>query len=260
MPFIQKLMLYVPIIPLGLIMIALAVGFSIFGLKLVWRFVPRQMLRAHSDLTAAMFGSIALAYTVLLAFVVVVSWQNFDEAQIHTELEANRLADLYRDSGAFAEPAKEEVRALIRDYVRIVVDEEWKLLERGEESENARIAIKKIWTFYTTFKPVTDTEKVFFSESVMKLNELREARRFRLIESREGIHPVLWFILVVGAVTIVVLTFFLGSEEYFIHVAMTSTLAIIVALILLTILSFEFPFTGSVSIRPETFRQVINFY
>lgn len=259
MPLIQKLMLYIPIIPLGIIMIILAVGLSIVGLKVVWRFVPRQILKTHNDLTAAMFGAIALAYTVLLAFVVVVSWQNFDKAKEHTELEANRLTDLYRDSGAFAEPAKGEIHTLIKDYVRIVINEEWELLARGEESANAGAALRKIWEFYITFEPKTEKEKIFFSESVAKLNELREARRFRIVESREGIHPVLWFILVIGAITIVVLTFFLGSEEYFVHVAMTSTLAIVITLILLTILSFEFPFTGSVRIGPETFQQIIHF-
>jgi len=57
----------------------------------------------------------------------------------------------------------------------------------------------------------------------------------------------------------VILTFFLGSEEYFVHLAMTSTLAIVMTLILLTIVLFEFPFTGSVSIQPDTFQQIIHY-
>jgi len=259
MPFIQALLYYVHIIPLGIGMVVLAVLLSIVGLKLVWHFVPRQMLKTHNDLTAALFGAIALAYTVLLAFVVVVSWQNFDRTVEHTELEANRIADLYRDSGAFPQPGQDEIRVLIKDYVKIVINDEWKLLAKGEESSSARTAFDNIWIFYTKFEPKTEKERIFFAESVDKLNELREARRFRIIDSREGIHPVLWFVLIVGAITIVILTFFLGSEEYFVHLAMTSTLAIVMTLILLTIVLFEFPFTGSVSIQPDTFQQIIHY-
>lgn len=259
MPLIQKLMLYVPIVPLGIFLIIFSVGLSILGLKLVWRYAPRQILKSHNDLTVAMFNAISLAYTVLLAFVVVVSWQNFDKAKQQTQAEANRIADLYRDSGGLSEPTRSQIQGLLKEYTSVVVNEEWKLLERGKESLRARDVLRRLWACYESFTPKTEPEKVFFAESVAKLNELREARRFRIVEAGEGIHPALWFVLVLGGITTVFLTFFLGSEEYIVHVAMTSTLAVVIVLILLTILVFEFPFTGSVKIGPDMFQEMINF-
>ena len=134
MPLIQKILLYIHILPLGLILILLAVALSVGGLSLVWRFLPRQMLKSHNDMTGAIFQAIAMAYTVLLAFVVVIAWQNFDKAQAHTETEANCLVDLYRSSMAFGQPFEGSVKSLIRDYVSVVINEEWILLGRGEES------------------------------------------------------------------------------------------------------------------------------
>ena len=133
------------------------------------------------------------------------------------------------------------------------------MLAKGQESANASAALRKIWALYISFEPKTEKEKIFLTESVRKLNDLREARRFRLVDAREGLHPVLWFVLLVGAVTTVSFTFFFGSDKFFIHVLMASILATIIALILLTILSFEFPFTGSVRIEPGTFEQIIHF-
>jgi hypothetical protein len=217
------------------------------------------MLKAHNDLTGAIFEAIAMAYTVLLAFVVVISWQNFDKAEAHTETEANCLVDLYRSSAAFGQPFENESRALIKEYVNVVINEEWASLARGEESAKASGILRNIWTLYTNYEPKTKKEEMFFAESIRKLDDLRETRRSRIIDSRTGVHPVLWFVLVVGGITTISFTFFFGSDKFITHAIMASVLSVIVALILLTIISFDFPFTGSVCIEPKMFQQVISF-
>ena len=259
MPLIQKILFYIPIIPLGLIMVCLAVGLSVLGLFIVWRFVPRQMFKAHNDLASAIFQAIAMAYTVLLAFVVVISWQNFDRSGMHVETEANCLVDLYRSSAAFDKVFENDIRSLIKEYVNVVINEEWVGLGRGQESDKARGILRNIWALYTTYEPKTQKESIFFAESIHKLDALREMRRFRIIDSRTGVHPVLWFVLVVGAITTISFTYFFGSDKFINHAIMASILAVLIALILLTILSFSFPFTGSVRIEPKTFQQVISF-
>jgi len=259
MPFAQKLLLYIPVIPLTIFVIITAVGLSMLGLSIVWRFVPRKILKMHNDLTGAIFGAVALAYTVLLAFVVVVSWQNFDKARSYVETEANCLVSLHRSSAAFSATFRDEVRSQIKDYAGIVVNKEWQMLARGQESMEASQALRKIWDFYTNYEPKTEKEKVFFLESVSKLYGLREARRLRIVASRTGLHPIMWFILAVGAVATISFTFFFGSDIFSAHVVMASILAVLIALILLAVLSFEFPFTGGVKVDPEVFREIINF-
>jgi len=257
MPLIQKILLHIPLIPLGIIMVILAVALSVTGLWIVWRFVPRNILKAHNDLTNAIFQAIALAYTVLLAFVVVVAWQNYDKAIAHTETEANCLVDLYRSSSAFGKPFETEAHSLVGDYVKIVMREEWASLGRGEESMKARTILRDMWLHYMSYEPKTEKESIFYTESINKLDDLREMRRLRIIDSRTGIHPVLWFVLTVGAITTISFTFFFGSDKFINHAIMASILSVIIVLILLTILSFSFPFTGSGRIEPKMFMQVI---
>lgn len=257
MPFVQKVLLYIPIIPLGLIMVFLAAALSVIGLRIVWRFVPRNMLKAHNDLTNAIFQAVALAYTVLLAFVVVVAWQNYDKAVGHTETEANCLVDLFRSASAFEKPFETKAHFVIKEYVKAVIREEWDYLARGEESEKARAALRDMWLLYMSYMPKSDKENIFYAESIDKLDDLREMRRLRIIDSRTGIHPVLWFVLSVGALTTIGFTFFFGSDKFINHAIMAAILGVIIALILLTILSFSFPFTGSGRIEPKMFMQVI---
>ncbi|MDD5436299.1 MAG: DUF4239 domain-containing protein [Candidatus Omnitrophica bacterium] len=257
MPITQKILFYIPIIPLGMIMVFLAVALSIVGLWLVWKFVPRNILKSHNDLTNAIFQAIALAYTVLLAFVVVVAWQNYDKAVSHTETEANCLVDIFRSSAAFGKTFETEARAVIKEYGKTVILEEWESLSRGEENAKAREALRKMWELYVKYEPKSEKENIFYAESIDKLDGLREMRRLRIIDSRTGVHPVLWFVLLVGALTTISFTFFFGSDKFINHAIMASALGVTIALILLTILSFGFPFTGSGRIEPKMFMQVL---
>jgi hypothetical protein len=259
MPFTQRLLVSIPIIPLVILIVLSAVLLSFLGMAAMWRFIPHHVRKNHLELTKPIFEVVAMAYTVLLAFVVVVAWQNYDKATTHVEIEANCLVDLYRSAAGFAQPHQDRARAFLKDYVHTVVDDEWPKLGRGQESLNARAALRKVWEFYTEYEPQTDKEKIFFAESLRKLDELREARRYRILDAGAQMHPVLWLILIFGGLATMGFTFFLGSESFKTHVMMASALAVLIALILFTIMLFDFPFSGSARLGPETFQQIINY-
>lgn len=259
MPFAQKILLTVPTLPLGFIVVILAILVSALGLYVTRRLVPHDMLHQHSELTAAIFEAVGMAYTVILAFMVVVSWQNFDRTTGYVHDEANKLVDLYRDSESFSPDFGIKIRSALKDYYVAVVDDEWPLLAKGEESMKAREALRQVWKLYVTYEPSTENEKTFFAESVSNLNDMRAARRLRLSSSVSGINPVLWFILIFGGLTTVCFTFFFAAKNFKYTVLLVSILAAIVALVLLTILLFDFPFTGDVSIPAEMYKEIVNF-
>ena len=259
MPFTQKLLLTVPTVPLGILIVVLAITFAFAGLLLVRRLVPKSILKPHHELTNAIFGAIAMAYAVLLAFVVVVAWQNYDKTKTIVETEANCLVDLHRNSFAFPQMFQAQLQNILKYYVNTVINEEWQKLAKGEESENARTALRRVWSLYTSFEPKTEKEKIFLAESASKLDNLREARRLRITDSRAGVPLVLWFILIVGAVTTVSFSLLFGADSFVAHLLMASSLSVIIALTLYTILLFDFPFTGGVSIGPETFLRIVSF-
>lgn len=259
MLFGQMLLEKIPIMLLGIIIVVIAVLLSLFGLVLVRRYAPSRLLKTHNELTSAIFEAVGMAYTVLLAFVVVVSWQNFDKAKSYVQAEANCVMDLHRQTAAFSRPFQETAYLLLKGYVDIVTGEEWNMLARGKESMKARELLRKLWSLYTSYEPQNEREKIFLAESLGELDELREMRRLRIVEAGPGIHPVLWFVLILGGITTVAFTFFFGAESFGAHVIMASTLAVIIALILFTILLFEYPFTGTARIDPQVFQQIIHF-
>lgn len=256
MSFTQALTYYVPTTALGFIVVSLFVAMSIGGLLLVRRLVPHHRLKVHNDVAAAIFNTLGVVYAVLLAFVVVVVWQNFDKTKQNVEGEANYIMDIYRDSSALPESFRTEARAMMKKYADSVINDEWHLVAMGKQSAKTFEHLNKLWAVYASYEPKTEKEKIFFAESVRKLNQAGELRRTRLMDSRAGIHPILWIVLVVGGVTTVSFTFFFGSENLRAQIAMASMLAMLVALILFTILLFDFPFTGALKISSVAFTKM----
>jgi len=234
-----------------------AVAFAILGILIVRRFVHHTKLKAHHDVADPILGALCAVYSILLAFVVVTVWQNFDKANMSVETEANYLADLYRDAEAFSPDFQQKVGVLLRDYRQVVITDEWKTMKRGEMSPKAEKLMREIWTLYTKYQPKTSTEQSFFDESVSKLNSFRELRRQRLMDSRTGIPPLLWFVLITEGLLAISFTFLFGIESFKTQIIMAGFFAVTISLILFTILAFDFPFTGSTSISPEPFARLL---
>ena len=255
MSFTQQILLNVPSVILCLLMVCGSVTLTILGLLVMRHFVPHHKLKAHNDVSGPIFSTLGVVYAVLLAFVVIVVWERFDKSDVNAQKEANCLVDLWRDSEAFAPEFKDKARGLFREYSEVVVSEEWGMLAKGQMSPRVGEIVNKMWTLYSGYLPRNATEQAFFEESVRKLNEFGELRVMRIVDANSGIHPVLWVVLAFGGIVTVAFTFFFGAESLRTQAAMAVLLAIIISLIIFTIFSLDYPFTGDVRINPpEVFK------
>ncbi|MCX5681783.1 MAG: DUF4239 domain-containing protein [Candidatus Omnitrophica bacterium] len=253
----QSILLNVPSVLLCIGVVGGTVLFSVVGVLVVRHFVHHTKLKTHHDVADPILGALGAVYSILLAFVVVTVWQDFDKANMNVEAEANYLADLYRDAEAFAPDFQAKVGVLLRQYRSEVVNDEWKTMAKGEMSPKVEKLMRKVWTLYTTYQPRNSTEQSFFDESVRKLNLFREMRRQRLMDSRTGIPSLLWFTLIVEGFIAISFTFLFGTENFKAQIIMGGLLAVTISLILFTILSFDFPFTGNTSISSEPFVRLL---
>jgi len=257
MPIAQLLILKVPFFVLGIIVAGGFTAFAVAGVLIVRRYFDHSRLKPHHDVADPILGALATVCAVLLAFVVVTVWQGFDKTNAGVQLEANYLADIYRDSEALPADFHQRVGALLREYRQMVVEREWKTMAEGEMSPEVERLMGRIWALYTKYQPQTPAEQAFFDESVRKLNSFRELRRQRLMDSRTGLGPLLWFVLLAGCLSTIAFTFLFGTENIQAQIIMVVLLSVTISLILFTIMEMDFPFTGAVSISPEPFQMIL---
>jgi hypothetical protein len=257
MTIIQFLLSSVPSFVLVIVIIGAAVLFTVGGHFIIQGILSTHQRKLHNDVAGPIFATVGVIYAVLLAFLVVIVWQNFDAARNDAAREANYLAAVYRDSGALPAAFRGKVKIALQSYVSEVINDEWPLLAKGERSAKVQAAQDRLWDLLSGYEPRTENEKIFFSEMVKKFNEAGEYRRLRLLNAREGIHPILWFVLISGGLITIAFTFFFGTENFGPQLWMSGMLAALIALALLTIMMLDYPFSGDVSIRPDTFRVIL---
>ena len=66
-----------------LLVVVLPVLLAVGGLLLVQRLVPPRLRREHNDVAGFIYAVLGVAYAVLLAFVVIVTWETFSLSLIH---------------------------------------------------------------------------------------------------------------------------------------------------------------------------------
>ena len=235
---------------------------AVAGALLVRRWVTVEVLERHNDVAGFIYAVIGVLYAVLLGFTAIIVWERFEEAQTNVEKEANELGDLFRNAQAFAaEPFREELETNLRSYVRIVVEKEWPAMAEGKSSADAWDAYNRLWQTYYRFSPQDEDERIWYSQSLTRLNQLGDQRRLRLLSSQSaGVPAVMWIVLLgAGAITIG-FSFLFGTKNTIAQAVMTAGLAMTIALALLSILALEQPFAGIVRVEPEAFHQVTDIF
>jgi hypothetical protein len=241
----------------GLLGITLFVFASVAGLILVQRFVPIELRKQHNDVAGFIYAVVGIAYAVLLGLVVVAAWEQYQIANDTTEREANELAELFWLGQRLPPAEGHRLQELTRSYARVVVDEEWPLIARGESSPRAWALIDEIRLTVQNLNPDTEAGQVLYEQGLERVHDLADARRDRLVEAEQGIPGILWVVLVTGAIITVGFTYLFGLDDTTTHTLMVTLLALIIGLVLFTIGSLEYPFRGVVHLGPDAFELVL---
>ena len=130
-------------------------------------------------------------------------------------------------------------------------------MSKGERSPKVQQAQDEIWRLFGSYTPKNETQKIFFAEAVKKMNDSCEMRRTRLLDAHSGIHPILYFVLIVGGILTVAFTLFFGTENFVPQLIMTSMLAAMIAIALFTVIALDYPFIGDISVKADIFRIVL---
>jgi hypothetical protein len=241
----------------GVLTVGAAVLLAVGGFFWVQRQVHVSIREAQNDIAGFLYAVLGVLYAVLLAFVVIVVWQDFDEARVIVEHEAGALADVYLLAQDFPELQRRQTQDAVRAYARVVVDEEWRLLERGQESRLASDLLDEIRRTIHSLEARTPKDQVLFEHGIIRSRDLMDNRRLRLHHSQTGIHPALWVVLVGGGAITISFTYFFGLRNTRAHALMIAMLTVMIAGTIFLVRAIDLPFTGDVRVEPHAFTEVL---
>lgn len=235
-----------------------SIALAVAGLYLVRRFVSFERLRESNDVAGNYLQTLGTIYAVLLAFVVIAVWQQFNDARNYVEREANELLDLFRTAKGFFEPVRSELQGHLRNYVDAVLREEWAAMARGEHA-----VFERVWSIFDRVsdvlhgcEPRAEREKSLYSEALSRLNDLSDVRTNRLSASRMKIPLALRILLYTGAAITVGSMYLFAVEDFLVHAVMTGAMAGAVSHVLYVIGDLDDAFGGDWQVPREPFERV----
>ena len=255
-------------IPQSLCMALVTVFFTGFGvglLLLVRKFVHHSILKQHNDIAGFVFATVGVIYGVMLAFVVIIVWEQYNDANAIAKNEAAQAYALYRDLSIYPDqeapkPALESLAA----FSKAVLEKEYPAL-RQMKWETTHIAsvetekkFLKLWEDIKIIAPKTLQEEALFHEILKDINTLGQEREKRLIVSRDDLPGVIWVAMILGALVTIGFTALFGNENLKGQIVITSLLSIIVSLVIFVVICLNFPFVGEVSIGAEGYEYLID--
>lgn len=242
--------LNLPWVVSGTLYVLFWIAASLLGLKIADKWVNPNIRKKCHDVVGFTFGIVGVIYAVLLGFIVVSVNDRFNQIQKNFVSEAAVMLQLYRDAEVFPPEDRDRVRAQIKSYAELVYQEEWGLMARQEESENAYDHLLTLWREYYKIEPKTERELAWFQESLQKMNELAEARVIRLFNTTQSLSGLMWTMLVAGAVITIAFMYFFSVESGMAHVLLTALLAGVISFMLFLVLSLDTAFSGDVHVEP----------
>lgn len=246
-----------PLWAAAILLVVLPTIIAMCGPVLIRRRVGLERLTSNNDIAGFKFATVGVIYAVLLAFAVIVVWEKFSDAEIAVVQEAGASATIYRLT-AGPDPEAVATRAAMSNYLRLVIDRDWPLMARGNESHEVTQALDALYAAALHLMVNGSRQPEIFAETFKQLDSVTQARRTRLHLATGIVPGIVWLVLYCGAVLTVGFTFFFGTENLAAQVMMTGILSVIVFMGLLVIVSIDHPFTGSVHVGSDPLQSVVN--
>jgi hypothetical protein len=238
--------------------IGIIVVISVAGALLFHRYVPHAVLVEHNDIAGFVFAVVGVVYAVLLAFLAIAVWENFQAAEQRTYEEASRLTVVYRKSDLF--PQVHQLRAELKRYVHTIIEREWDDMYLGRHDPQAEAFAEHI-AFQVRHLPVkTTAEQNVHAAIVQSMDEALVDRDFRTSQSTLGVNTFIWFILFIGAAATIGFAYFFAYSNRWAMIAIVAMLAFMLGLVMFLIAGVDYPFRGEIRVGPEAFENALHHF
>lgn len=238
-----------------------SVALTVLALHLARPVIAPMLTAGVNDVLGNALQTLGTVYAVLLAFVVVVVWGQFNDARAAVEREANSVADLHRVLSGLSEPVRSQSQRLLREYLDDVLDEEWPAMVGLDEHTTAALSadLEVVWRALCETRASSERESLFLAEALMRFNDLSDARSLRLSSARVRMPFALRALVYLGGLMTVGLVFFQSLESFSMHALAAGSLAGAIAHVIYVVEDLDDAFSGDFQVPRAPFIRVRTF-
>jgi hypothetical protein len=215
----------------------------------------KRSMPYNNEITGIIFAALSLIYSLLVAFVIVAVWEDYEELNNTIEKEADKLNSIIVHSSMLPDSLKNPIQSAVGDYCKRVVNEEWEMQEENIPLRPS--AIPSVRLLVLSFLPQTKIQESVFVVLDENLSDISDLRRERLSHTRSHVPGLVWFILQAGSIIIILFSYLLFVESLRLKRICVSFLSGMIAMSLFLVYMLDHPFTGSTQVSNKTYKSII---
>jgi len=194
-------------------------------------------------------------YGLLLGLLAVATYQNHADAERAVSNEASALAALYRDVSVYPEPMGTDLRSMLAEYTKYVIEDAWPLQRQGRVPEGGVDLIATFHAKLVGFEPQTKGQEAMHDVALRQFNTFFEFRRARLYSVTASIPIVMWLTVALGAVISIILIW-LFDLRLAVHILLGGLISLFTATMICLIVLLDQPYRGEMGVSPAAFELI----
>lgn len=230
--------------------------FSLLGLYL-FKILNIETLACsdYNTIISIFITIISLFVGILLSFLIVEVWDNFNIARLDAINEASTIFILYQTMSAL--PNTENIQDIIVEYLEYVINIEYPALKDNNMSPEGNDLIIELQNLIYDYQPVGDKQLTLYNESIDLLNQVISYRLDRLDSATVGINDLVWWITISNSILLMVMIWFIVCHNLS-HYMLTAVISFYISSSIFLVIILSHPFRGAAGIPPIPFEDALD--
>lgn len=203
----------------------------------------------HNEVAGFIVAVVGTLYAVVLGFMTVVVWQQYDGVRDRVALETAATSDTWHNAVGFPPAIRRQLRVAMQAYAHEMIEVEWPRMRRGGFSVRGDNLIMDATGTAGSYIPQNAAETNAQMMTLRLLTELHDARLRRISSNESGLSRFDWVVLTIGAVVVISFCFLFGMHNPRLHLVMTAAVTVLITSMFVMIFELQYPFRGDLGIR-----------
>jgi hypothetical protein len=214
--------------------------------------------RSFKAISAGMLSPLGVVFGLFVVFTAAQVWSENDRASAAVSREATALRSVLVLAASFPGEPEIKLRSLVREYVQQVTTVEWPMMAHRAASLKAPSpALVQAVQLVLSLTTASSGQEIAQREIISSLETGLDARRHRILVSREQVNMVKWSCLLLQAVCALVAIALVHSDDPLACLISLALFATGVGASILLIVAHDRPFIGQISISPLPLLQIL---
>lgn len=237
---------------LFVLLVALVAQVGLYGSN---RYGDSKTTPPSNEVIGIIFGTISLIYSLVLAFVILAVWEDYEDLNKTIAREADELNSILAHSATLPDSLQQPIKTTLFSYCRQVVEQEWQM--NPADFVQRPSAIPELRLLLLQLEPRNKSEEGIYAVLDENLSRISDLRRNRLSHNESHVPDLVWFILKAGSAMLIIFYYYLHVPSVRLKQIYLLFLSGYIAMCLFLVYTLDQPFAGKVPVSPQPYTAIL---